>query len=73
MIIIAAVALPISRITAILVFSVVSADLASNLTLSTRIPTLEVILLSTSLKSECWYNTVLYPHIEANVCEENMP
>ena len=73
MIILAEVALPISRITAILVFSVVSADLASNLTLSTRIPTLEVILLSTSLNSECWYNTVLYTHIEANVCEENMP
>lgn len=48
-----AVTLPIPHITAILVFFlVVSADLASNLTLSTRIPALEVILLSTSLNLE---------------------
>lgn len=47
-----AVTLTIPHITAILVFLVVSADLASNLTLSTRIPALEVILLSTSLNLE---------------------
>ena len=47
-----AITLPIPHITAILVFLVVSADLASNLTLSTRIPALEVILLSTSLNLE---------------------